>query len=214
MKKSFLSLLLVMPLYSCFNMFGDNYRGVVTTTLAGHITINEKNCYVASDIPSEDELALSLVINLETMGDKIVTLCITNDNIEYLIDYITTPPNDVAFAWILDGTNLKEIKIAFYASDVVAKPGGNSIGDASEILLFGTNQTNEYKIAEFNISSLLDNSCASHLDDESKHGTFLADLDLNVLHKKPYIVARIPFCGNYPIGKAANPLYSEKNLDN
>lgn len=203
--KTFKFLPFLMFLNSCSFLFNDGYKGLATTTLAGHIVFSETSCYIAAvnQTSNPDEAIFNIVINLVTVGDKYVTACVIEDNYADMWEGHVPPitkPN-----WFDENSG-----IAFYASDSAdAGPGSNSVGDASEILLYGETNTGYTSIFPFNSFNIGLPDCSSI--DSSFTGFKYADLDLTVLHKKPYIVARVPLCGNLAIGTASNPLYSEKN---
>lgn len=211
MFKKYKLLPFLVVLNSCSFLFNnDDYNGLATTTLAGHIILSDTSCYVATEIDNAaaTEEIFNIVINLVTVGDKTVTACVTEDNYTDLWNGPAPAPVEKPEWFDLS------VGIVFYASDNVVAPGESSVGDASEILLYGYNSSSAYT-SNFSFSSFdgLKTDCSSMID-SSFSGFYFAELDLTVLHKKPYIVARVPLCGNLPIGTASNPLYSEKNLMN
>lgn len=218
MKTKFVKILLMLvisSLNSCLFLFEQNYTGNINTTLAGHIVIGEGSCYIpTSTITPEEEVAISIVFHLITVGDKYVSVCVSQNNFKDIVLPVGS--------WI-EGL---DIDITFYASNTLAEPGSNSVGNSSEVLLSGENQAGQ-STSTFTISNYNDGAnpinhnyysendkCASRLGD-SVYGAsvWLTDLDMTVFYEKAYIVARVPICGNYPIGSAANPLYSEKHLN-
>lgn len=204
-KYKFIPLLIVLN--SCSFLFNNDYNGLATTTLAGHIILSDTSCYVATAVnenAAATEVIFNIVINLVTLGDKTVTACVTENNYSNLWE----APSPVEKPEWFDPS----VGIVFYASDNVVAPGESSVGDASEILLYGYNIANNYT-SNFPFSSFdVGSKPLCSAIDLSFSGFMFAELDLTVLHKKPYIVARVPLCGNLPIGTASNPLYSEKNL--
>jgi len=201
-----ISFFLLLSFNSCIFIHDQGYKGLATTTLSGHILINNSNCFVSSAIPEiedpDKEWPITAVINLETSGDKYITLCLTESNYPY---YFNTPPLPFQSGGIAEN-----IKLTFYASDEIAEPGSSNIGNTSEVLLFGINPSNTYQIAEFEL--LGGGPCQAYFNNELRPGIFLGELDLSLLQKKPYIVARVADCGNFPLGTASNPLVSEKKL--
>jgi len=199
-----ISFFLVFSTSSCIFIHDQGYKGLTTTTLAGHIVLNNSNCFVTSENrePEANEKIISAVINLETSGDKYVTLCLTESNYGYF---------DGSYLLKDLPLNFQNLKLTFYASDTIADPGGQIIGDASEVLLFGISPVNQYQIAEFELLPP-PQSCETYFGGELRPGFLLGELDLTLLHKKPFIIARVADCGNFPLGTATNPLISEKNL--
>lgn len=199
----FISLPILLSLNSCFFILDSGYKGLATTTLAGFTVFSQTACFMSTTEPETvgTDVILNVVINLVTVGDKYVTACVVTTNYER--DF--TPQT-----WF----NKDQISINFYASSNVADPA--SVGDSSEVLIYGTTPSGEFKDTFFfnelytgaGVANVL---CSEYLGDTSIDGIFLADLELINLDKKPYIVARMPLCGNLALGTASNPLYSEKN---
>jgi hypothetical protein len=187
---------------SCIFIHDEGYKGLTSTTLAGHIIINNSNCFVSAENPepnqNQDEWAVSAVINLETAGDRFVILCLTESNYGDIL-------NDLPDQFI-------NLHLTFYASDQVAPPGDRSIGNASEILLFGIDPYGQYQIAEFPLNPSSGLACSTLVNGKVTPGWYLGELDLTLLHKKNFIVARVADCGNFALGTATNPLVSEKNI--
>jgi len=218
-----ISIINIIPLSSCFLIFDHGYRGDINTTLAGFIEISKEHCLIPSeDLSSDNETKylINVVFHLITVGDKYVSVCVSKNNDTDVRDAIQNPHPDPNAAWFPG----RFLNITFYASDTIAQPGSSTVGQASEVLISGYDQNNNYT-SSFCIGpekngnpqgcydSNEDKKCRKILSDNAYLDTiWLADLDMTVFEKKPIIVARVPLCGNYPLGSAANPLYSEKNL--
>lgn len=197
----FIVLPILISLNSCFFIFDSGYKGLATTTLAGFTVISETGCFMSTTKPEVegDDQILNTVINLVTMGDKYITACVVATNYVNMKEELWFDPD--------------QLFINFYASSDVAIPGDGTVGSGSEVLIYGNKLNNQYT-SSFYFSGLTTNGnglCSTFLGDTSIAGKFMADLDMVNLHKKPYIVARIPFCGNQALGTASNPLYSEKH---
>jgi len=204
-----LSIISILTISSCILMFDNGYKGDVNTSLSGILEISDSNCFIPTEEPDETKYIINVVFHLITKGDKYVSVCVSKNNYDAVISSIEF--NEGNNYWFLD----RNLNITFYASDTAAQPGGNSVGQSSEVLISGFNQSNEYTSMFYlnTYSKDISYSCNYILSDTAYIDTiWLADLDMSVFEKKPIIVARVPLCGNYPLGSAANPLYSEKNL--